>query len=135
MAVNKVILLGNLGAAPELRHTSTLKPVCSFRLATEHSFVDAGGRRKTQTEWHRVVCFGAADENCAKHLEKGKQVYVEGHIHTEKWNDSQGATRIHTRIIAHHVQFLGSPPVKAGGSSSSSLESIQRMGDDGLAWP
>ena len=133
MAVNKVILLGNLGAEPELRHTPTLKPICSFRLATEHSFVDSSGRRKTQTEWHRVVCFGAAAENCAKHLQKGKQVYVEGHIHTEKWNDPQGTPRRRTRIIAHHVQFLGTPSGKRGGGSAAS-GNHEHTGNDEIVW-
>jgi single-strand DNA-binding protein len=107
MAVNKAILVGNLGSAPEFRRVPGLNPVCTFRVATDHKFQDSAGNRKSRTEWHRVVCFGATAESCAKHLAKGRQVYVEGHIHTEKWNDSKGVARLSTRIVARQVQFLG----------------------------
>lgn len=134
MAVNKVILVGNIGSAPELRRTGGEKPVCAFRVATDHSFCDSSGRRKSHTEWHRVVCFGATAENCGKHLTKGKQVYVEGHIHTESWDDSQGAPRQRTRIIAHHVQFLSTPRGKSQDDPSIPEKDADISSDEN-SWP
>jgi len=109
MSVNKVILLGNLGSNPELRKTKSDKPVCTFSLATDRSRKDSNGTTEQSTVWHNIVCFGKSAESCAKYLKKGRQVYLEGRIQTEKWEDKSGATRVTNKIVASVVQFLGKP--------------------------
>lgn len=108
-SVNKAILIGNLGAAPELRKTAAGLSVCTLRLATNDR-VKRGDQWETQTEWHRVVCFGAIADNCNRYLRKGRQVYVEGRIRTNKWTDNDGNGRYTTEIIANTVTFLGAKP-------------------------
>jgi single-strand DNA-binding protein len=105
--VNKTILIGNLGADPELRHTPSGASVCNFSVATNESWTDKSGEKQERTEWHRIVVWGRMGEACSKHLSKGRQVYVEGRIQTRKWDDKDGITRYLTEIVAQHVQFLG----------------------------
>ena len=106
MGINKVHLIGNLGSDPELRTTST--PVCRFRLATSEKRRDKSGSIVEHTEWHTIVAFGATAENCARFLKKGRQAYVEGRIHTRKYQDQEGKERTLTEIVAASVEFLGS---------------------------
>jgi single-strand DNA-binding protein len=106
MGINKVHLIGNLGSDPELRTAST--PVCRFRLATSQKHRDKSGNVVEHTEWHTIVAFGATAENCARFLRKGRQAYVEGRIHTRKYQDQEGKERILTEIVAGSVEFLGS---------------------------
>ena len=115
MAVNKVILVGNLGKDPELKYTSGQMAVTRFSIATTERRKDSSGNWADQTEWHRIVCFGKTAENCNTYLKKGRQVYVEGRIQTNKWQDKEGKDRYTTEIIANTVQFLGG---KSGGISS-----------------
>ncbi len=108
MAVNKVILLGNLGKDPELRYTSNSQtPVCSFSLATSEKRKDQSGAWVDHTEWHNVVVYGKQAENCSQYLKKGRQAYLEGKIQTRKWQDKEGKDRYTTEIIAQTVQFIG----------------------------
>jgi len=107
MAVNKVILVGNLGADPELRFTANQTPVCSLRIATGEKRKDASGNWVDHTEWHSIVAFGKTAENCSQYLQKGRQVYIEGKLQTRKWQDKEGKDRYSTEIIANTVQFLG----------------------------
>jgi single-strand DNA-binding protein len=100
-SVNKVILVGNLGADPEVRHTQDGRPIVNLRLATSESWRDkASGERKERTEWHRVVIF---NENLAKiaeqYLKKGSKVYVEGQLQTRKWQDQSGQDRYSTEVV------------------------------------
>lgn len=107
-SVNKVILLGNLGADPELRYTPGGQPVCELRLATNESWTNRDGQRTERTEWHRVVVWGKQGENCSNYLKKGRQVYVEGRLQTRSWEDREGNKRYTTEIIALQVVFLQS---------------------------
>ena len=107
-SVNKVILVGNLGADPEKRYTGSGAAVCNLRVATTDVWKDKSGAKQEKTEWHRIVIFGVQAENCAKYLSKGRPVYIEGSIQTRKWEDQQGQTRYTTEVIAQRVQFLGS---------------------------
>ena len=107
MSVNKVILVGNLGADPEIRDTASGMKVATLRLATSERAKDAKGEWADHTEWHRVVTFGKTAENVERFLAKGRQVYVEGKIRTRKWEDKTGAERWTTEIIADVVRFLG----------------------------
>lgn len=105
-SVNKVILVGNLGADPELRYTSSGTPVCELRVATNESWTDKQGQRQERTEWHRIVVWGKTGENSSKYLSKGRQVYVEGRLQTRSWDDKDGNKRYTTEIVANDVQFL-----------------------------
>ena len=116
MAVNKVILVGNLGRDPELRQTASQTQVCTFSLATSERRKDQTGNWNDHTEWHNVVAFGRTAENCAKFLKKGSQVFIEGKLSTSKWQDKEGNDRYKTEVIANNVQFLS----RAQGARSDS---------------
>ena len=106
--VNKVTLIGNLGADPEIRYTQAGSAVANLNVATSESWVDKQtGNREERTEWHRVVMFGKLAEIAAQYLKKGGQVYVEGKNRTRKWTDSQGVERYTTEVVAAEMQMLG----------------------------
>ena len=105
-SVNRVQILGNLGADPELRYTGSGKAVCELRVATTEKW-GKGSDRQEKTEWHRVVVWDKTAEACAKYLAKGKSVFVEGRIQTRSYDDKQGQKRYITEIVANDVQFLG----------------------------
>lgn len=105
-SVNKVILIGNLGADPELRSTSSGTPVCELRIATNESWRDKQGTMQQRTEWHRVVVWGRQAESVSKYLSKGRSAYVEGRLQTREWTDREGQRRFTTEIIASNVVFL-----------------------------
>lgn len=107
--VNKVILIGNLGADPEVRYLNTGTAVANFRMATTENIRNREGEREARTEWHRVVAFGRLAEICGEYLNKGKQVYVEGRLRTRSWDDRDGNKRWTTEIIAARMQMLGGP--------------------------
>jgi len=108
--VNKVILVGNLGADPEVRYSSNGTPVTTFRIATNEPWLNRDtGEREQRTEWHRVVAFGKLGEICAEYLRKGKQVFVEGRLRTRSWEDREGNRRWVTEVVATNVIMLGSP--------------------------
>lgn len=113
--VNKVILVGNLGADPEMRYTPGGAGVCELRLATNEQWTDKNGQRQERTEWHRVVVWGKRAEVCSKYLSKGRQAYVEGRLRTRSWEDKEGQKRYTTEIIANDVQFLSSGGGGGGG--------------------
>jgi len=106
--INKVIIVGNLGKDPELRHTPQGQAVCNFSIATSESWTDKGGQKQEKTEWHRIVVWGKLGELCGKYLQKGRQAYVEGKLQTRAWDDKDGQKRYTTEIVANTVQFLGS---------------------------
>ncbi|AJE99600.1 single-stranded DNA-binding protein [Pandoraea apista] len=107
-SVNKVILVGNLGADPETRYMPNGDAVCNIRLATTESWKDkASGERKEITEWHRVVFYRRLAEIAGEYLRKGSSVYVEGRIRTRKWQDKDGQDRYTTEIEATEMQMLG----------------------------
>ena len=105
--INKVILVGNLGADPEVRKTNSQQTFTQFSLATSESWVNRDGERQEKTEWHRIVVWGKLAETCAKHLSKGRQVFIEGRVQTRSWETEQGGKRFTTEIIAGQVLFLG----------------------------
>ena len=129
MGVNKVILVGNLGADPEVRSTGGGTPVANFRLATSESFKNREGQREERTEWHRVVTFGRLAEICGQYLKKGRQVYIEGRIQTREWEDQSGNKRWTTEIVANQMQMLGRPG--EGGGDYSRSDSQETGYDDG----
>lgn len=111
--VNKVILIGNLGADPELKRTGSQRAYCHLSVATDQVHKDKDGQRQTQTEWHRVTVWGELAENCAAHLTKGRAVYIEGRLETNVWEDDQKLRRRSTTVIASRVEFLDSPQRQA----------------------
>lgn len=117
--VNKVILVGRLGADPEVKAIGSGSTVARLNLATSESWVK-DGQRQERTEWHRITVWGKLAEICGKHLAKGRQVYVEGKLQTRQWEDQQGQKRYTTEIVASTVQFLGSAGAEAGAGRSSS---------------
>jgi single-strand DNA-binding protein len=104
---NKVILIGNLGANPEMRYTQAGQAVANLRLATTERWTDKSGQKQEITEWHRIVVWGKQAEICGQYLTKGRQIYVEGRIRTRQWQDQQGQKRYSTEIVAQTVQMLG----------------------------
>jgi single-strand DNA-binding protein len=105
MSVNKVILVGNLGGLPELKHTPGGKAVASFSIATSESWTDKEGKRENRTEWHKVVAWNQLAELCGKFLDKGSKVYLEGKLQTRSY-DKDGITRYVTEVVAADIQFL-----------------------------
>lgn len=107
-SVNKVIVLGNLGKDPELRHLPNGDAVCNFSLATTESWKDKDGNKQDKTEWHNVVIFRKLAEIAGEYLKKGRPVYIEGRLQTRKWQDKEGKDRYTTEIVADQMQMLGS---------------------------
>lgn len=112
--LNKVMLLGNLGADPELKYTANGAPVCALSLATNESYKDQAGQWRERAEWHRVVVYGKTAESVAQYLTKGRTVFVEGKLRARKWRDQAGQERQITEIVADDVQFLGGKPTSGG---------------------
>ncbi|MFO7954767.1 single-stranded DNA-binding protein [Thioalkalivibrio sp.] len=114
--VNKVILLGNLGADPEKRETPNGVTVTNLRLATSEQWTDKNsGEKRENTEWHRVVMFGRLADIAAQYLSKGSQVYIEGKIQTRKWQDQSGNDRYSTEVVANDMQLIGGRGGSGGG--------------------
>ena len=123
--VNKVILIGNLGADPETRYTTSGSAITTIRLATSESWKDKqSGEMQERTEWHRVKFFGRLAEIANEYLKKGRQVYIEGAIRTDKYTDKEGVEKFSTEIIANEMQLLGGPG--DGGSRSGGEGGSQR---------
>jgi len=105
--VNKVILIGNLGADPEVRFTPGGQAVANFRIATSDTWTDKNGQKQERTEWHRIVVWGKLAELCGEYLKKGRQCYVEGRLQTREWTDKENRKNYTTEVVANSVTFLG----------------------------
>lgn len=122
--INKVILVGNVGADPELRYMPNGNAVATLSIATSEAWKDKqSGDKQERTEWHRVVCFNRLGEIAGEYVRKGSKLYVEGSLRTRKWQDQQGQDKYTTEIIASDVQMLDSK----GGSSSNQFDDISDM--------
>jgi single-strand DNA-binding protein len=122
-SVNKVILVGNLGADPETKYLPSGDAVTNIRIATTDKWKDkASGETKEATEWHRIAFFGRLAEIAGEYLKKGSQVYIEGSLRTRKWQDKDGQDRYTTEIRADSMQMLGS----RGGSGEPRGESFSQ---------
>jgi single-strand DNA-binding protein len=117
-SVNKVILIGNLGADPEIRYTPGGTAVANFNLATREQWTNKNGEKEERTEWHKIVAWGRLGEICGEYLHKGKQVFIEGRIQTRTWDDRDGNKRYTTEIVALAMQMLGSPDKDAKAQST-----------------
>jgi single-strand DNA-binding protein len=132
--VNKVILIGNLGADPEVKYMPNGNAVANVTIATTESWKDKqSGEQKDKTEWHRVVFFRRLAEIAGEYLKKGSQVYVEGKLQTRKWQDKNGNDRYTTEIIANEMQMLGGrggASAEFGGRSSSAAPAPAAVADE-----
>jgi len=127
--VNRVILIGYLGADPETRHMQNGKAVTNFRIATSESWRDKQtGDQQERTEWHSIVAFDKLAEIVAEYARKGSQVYVEGSLRTRKWQDKEGKDRYTTEINAQSVQLLGSKRDSGNGSESRDAQNQAQTG-------
>jgi len=114
--VNKAIIVGNVGQDPEVRYMPSGSAVAEVSVATSEQWKDkTSGEKQERTEWHRITFFGRLAEIVGEYIKKGSQIYVEGSIRTEKWQDKQGNDRYTTKIIANEMQMLGG---RTGGSTS-----------------
>jgi single-strand DNA-binding protein len=132
--VNKVILVGNLGKDPEVRYTSGGQAVANLRIATSRSWTDKqSGQRKEETEWHDVEVWGKQAEQCGEYLAKGRQVYVEGRLKTDKWQDKQsGQERSKVKVVADTVRFLGGRGAGGAGGTGGGAGGGGRGGGPGV---
>ena len=122
--VNKVILVGRLGADPEVKTISQGQTVARLSVATSESWTGKDGQKQERTEWHRVTVWGKLAEICGKHLSKGRQVYVEGKLQTRSWEDQQGQKRYATDIVASTVQFLGAANERSAGAGAGASDDM-----------
>lgn len=104
--LNKVMLIGRLGADPEIKYTQSGSPVANLRIATDESYTDRNGQRQEKTEWHTVIAFQRTAEICQQYLHKGSLVYIEGKLQTRKWQDKNGQERYTTEIRVDRLQML-----------------------------
>jgi single-strand DNA-binding protein len=126
-AVNKVILVGNLGKDPETRYSPDGGAICNINIATTESWKDkATGEKKEATEWHRVVLYSRLAEIAGEYLKKGRSVYIEGRLKTRKWTDKEGVEKYTTEVIASELQMLGSREGGTGGGGDDGGSSSSR---------
>lgn len=119
--VNKVLILGNVGQDPDIRHGGTGSAVCNLRIAVNERRKEGDGW-KDAVEWFSVVTFGQTAENCAQYLKRGRTVFVEGRLQTREYQDKEGATKRVTEVVAFNVQFLsGEQPAQGGGGAKDAL--------------
>jgi single-strand DNA-binding protein len=135
--VNKVILIGNLGADVELRTTSGGQSVADIRLATERVWTGKDGSRKKETEWHRVVVWGKQADNAKEYLAKGSQIYLEGRLQTRQWEDRDGHKRFTTEVVAEFIKYLKTPDNAkksngAGTDAGKPADEPPPLGDDDI---
>jgi len=126
MAINKVILVGNLGKDPELIKTPSGISLCKFTMATTERFKSKSGGQQTKTEWHNIIVWGGLAETCGKWLHKGKQIYIEGKLQTTNYEDSNDTRRYRTEIVASSMQMLGR-------STDSEVQSNAKPQSDGFS--
>ncbi len=127
--INKAILIGNLGADPEIRYTQSGTQVATFNVATTERWKGQDGQMQESTEWHRIVAWARLAEICGEYLNKGSKVYVEGKIQTRKWQDQNGVDRYTTEIVAREMKML---TPKGGGMGQ---DSFGGGGDSGQSFP
>ena len=120
--VNKVLLIGRLGADPEVRYAPSGSAVANFNLATNRSFKDKEGGAQEQTDWHKIVAWTRLAEFAKQYLHKGMRVYVEGRIQYREWQDQNGVKRYGTDIVANDIQMLDSPGARSETATSETLE-------------
>ena len=118
--INKAMIIGNLGANPEVRQTQNGSSVVTFNVATTEKWKGKDGQQQEQTEWHRIVAFGRLAEICGQYLTKGSKVYIDGRLQTRQWEDKNGTKRYTTEIVAQEMKMLDSKPANNKSPETSS---------------
>ena len=129
-SVNKVILIGFLGDAPETRFTQQGKPVTKFSVAVNENWKDAQGAKQERVEWFRIVCFGRLAEVSGEYLQRGRHVYLEGRLQTRKWEDRQGEKRTTVEVVASQMRILDRAPNNGGGAKSAMSPNATESADE-----
>lgn len=129
--VNKVILVGFLGDAPELKFSQQGKPIGTFSLAVNERWKDAEGSPRERVEWFKVVCFGRLAEVCGEYLNKGRHVYLEGRLQTRKWKGPEGEKRTAIEVVANQMQILDRAPQNGNGTKASEPSKPAEPVDEG----
>jgi single-strand DNA-binding protein len=129
--INKVILIGNVGADPEVRYTKSGQVVADLRVATNEVWKDKQGQRQERTEWHSIVLWGQQAEFAQNYVKKGRQVYVEGRIQTRDWTDNQNVKHYKTEIVANMLRLLGR--ASEGGAQRPAEGGGQRPAEGGYS--
>lgn len=124
--INKVILIGILGADPEVRHLSNGSVVANFNMATSESYTTKNGEKVTQTEWHRIELWDGLAKIAEQYLKKGRTVYIEGKLKTDNWQDNEGVQRYTTRIRGYNMQLLGGRSDASDNSGSGAAYQSQQ---------
>lgn len=119
--LNKVMLIGNVGKDPEMRYTANGKAVTTFTIAVNRNFQSTDGERREETDWFDIVTWDKLAELCSQFLQKGRQAYVEGRLHTRSWEGQDGQKKYRTEVVAQTVLFLGSAPGAGGGGGGSRM--------------
>ena len=122
--VNKVILLGNLGRDPEVRHLENGRAVANFSIATSETYKDRNGERQTKTEWHNVVLWTPLAEIAEKYLKKGNQVYIEGKLTSRSYDDKDGVTKYITEVVGREMTLVGGRPDGSSAPAQASSTSV-----------
>ena len=129
-SVNKVILIGFLGEAPEVQFSQQGKPVGTFSVAVNESWKDVQGARRERVEWFRIVCFGRLAEVCGQYLDKGRHIYLEGRIQTRKWSDREGEKRTTVEVVANQMRILDRAPKNVNGAKADDPSKTAEPVDD-----
>jgi len=129
-SVNKVILIGFLGEAPELKFSSQGKPIGTFSLAVNERWKDAEGARRERVEWFRIVCFGRLAEICGEYLSRGRHVYVEGKLQSRKWADREGEKRTTVEVVANQMRILDRAPKNGSGAKAAESPKAEEPVDE-----
>lgn len=130
-SVNKVILIGFLGDAPETRFTQQGKPVTKFSVAVNENWKDAQGMKQERVEWFRIVCFGRLAEVSGEYLQRGRHVYLEGRLQTRKWEDRQGEKRTNVEVVANQMRILDRAPGNGKGTTAAESPKVTDPADEG----
>jgi single-strand DNA-binding protein len=130
-SVNKVILIGFLGDAPEVRFSQQGMPVGTFSVAVNESWKDVQGTRRERVEWFRIVCFGRLAEVCGQYLDKGRHIYLEGRLQTRKWSDREGEKRTTVEVVAHQMRILDRVPKNGNGSKPDESPNASGLFNEG----
>mgnify|MGYP001456294444 CR=1 FL=1 len=129
--INRVILVGRLGRDPEMRQTGTGTPVVNFSVATDRVWKNKNGEQEKQTEWHKIIAWGRLAEICNEYLTKGKQVYIEGRLQTNEWEDKDGNKRYTTEVVANEMKMLGTRSEEGYTSPSEQASSHTSPSEQG----
>lgn len=132
MSINKVILVGNVGKDPEIRHLDSGVAVASFPLATSENYVAKNGDKVSTTEWHNIVAWRGLAEVAEKYVTKGRQLYIEGKIKTRSWDDKEGNKRYMTEVVADVLQLLGSRPDNQQSGNQNTSYGEDQSGPSGF---